>query len=380
MHLIAQALGILSDLEHDEPTDGLSLRNISRRFGARLAVDDVTLNVNRSEVLCILGPSGCGKSTTLRIAAGLERADTGRVYIGGYLVEGKEGGRYRHVSPEKRGIGLMFQDYALFPHLSVKDNIAFGLKGMAPAESVLRVDEEIENIGLSHLADSFPHTLSGGEQQRVALARMLAPRPSVVLMDEPFSGLDSSLRESLRRTTLQHLREAAAAVVIVTHDPDEAMRLGDRVVLMRQGRIVQSGTPLEIYSHPVDRKAASLLGGGNLFHAQIKDGLADSPFGPVSASNLPDGGRVEVYYRASAICIGNEGLLARIRAIRPSQAGLEIEADIAASELPNGAKAPILVLAAAPNDAKLTVGAEIRLSAHPENALVFPCLDEACRA
>jgi iron(III) transport system ATP-binding protein len=274
----------------------------------------------------------------------------------------------------------MFQDYALFPHLSVKDNIAFGLKGMAPAESALRVAEEIKRIGLSHLADIFPHTLSGGEQQRVALARMLAPRPSVVLMDEPFSGLDSSLRESLRMTTLQHLREAGAAVVIVTHDPDEAMRLGDRVVLMRQGRIVQSGTPLEIYSHPVDRKAASLLGGGNLFHTRIKDGLADSPFGPVSASHLPDGGRAEVYFRAASICIGNEGVLARIQAIRPSQAGLEIEAEIEASELPLGVEAPVSVLAAAPNDAKLAVGAEIRLSAHPENALVFPCLDEACQA
>ena len=370
----------MSDFKLAELTDGLSLRNISRTLGARLAVDDVTLDVRRSEVLCILGPSGCGKSTTLRIAAGLERADAGRVYIGGRLVEGEEDGRYRHVSPEKRGVGLMFQDYALFPHLSVRDNIAFGLKGLAPAKSALRVVKEIENIGLSHLADSFPHTLSGGEQQRVALARMLAPRPSVVLMDEPFSGLDSSLRESLRMTTLQHLREAATAVVIVTHDPDEAMRLGDRVVLMRQGRIVQSGTPLEIYSHPVDREAASLLGGGNLFHTQIKDGHADSPFGPVPTPQLPDGGKAEVYYRAASICIGNEGLPARIRAIRPSQAGLEIEAEIAASELPKGAKAPISVLAAAPNDAKLAVGAEIQLSAHPENALVFPCLDEACQA
>ena len=370
----------MSDLHHHQPTDGLSLRNVSRRFGARLAADDVTLDVNRSEVLCILGPSGCGKSTTLRIAAGLERADAGRVYIGGRLVEGEEDGRYRHVPPEKRGVGLMFQDYALFPHLSVKDNIAFGLKGMAPVERALRVAEEIENIGLSHLADAFPHTLSGGEQQRVALARMLAPRPSVVLMDEPFSGLDSTLRESLRRTTLQHLRGLAAAVVIVTHDPDEAMRLGDRVVLMRRGRIVQSGTPLEIHSRPVDREAAALLGGGNLFRGQVKDGLADSPFGPVSARHLPEGGKAEVYYRAASIRIGNDGLRARIRAIRPSQAGLEIEAEIAASELPKGAQAPISVLAAAPNDAKLTLGAEIRLSALPENALVFPCFDKACRA
>ncbi len=380
MHSIAQALENLSDLKHNEPTDGLSLRNISCRFGARMAVDDVTLDVNRSEVLCILGPSGCGKSTTLRIAAGLEKADTGQVYIGGHLMEGEEDGRYRHVPPEKRGVGLMFQDYALFPHLCVKDNIAFGLKGLSPSERAARVAEEIDNIGLAHLADMFPHTLSGGEQQRVALARMLAPRPDVVLMDEPFSGLDSSLRESLRRTTLQHLREAKAAVIIVTHDPDEAMRLGDRVVLMRQGRIVQNGTPLEIYSHPVDRDAASLLGGGNLFHARLKDGLADSPFGPVAAPHLPDGGQVEVYYRAASICVGLEGLPARIRAIRPSQSGLEIEAEIEPSAAHNEAQEPISVLAAAPNDAKLSIGAEIRLKADPKNALVFPCLDEAFQA
>ncbi|MEE8439233.1 MAG: ABC transporter ATP-binding protein [Micropepsaceae bacterium] len=370
----------MSDLKHSEPSDGLSLRNVSRRFGARVAVDDVTLDVRRSEVLCILGPSGCGKSTTLRIAAGLEKADAGRVFIAGRLVEGQEDGHTRYVPPEERGVGLMFQDYALFPHLSVKDNIVFGLKGMAPAESTARVEEEIERVGLSHLAHAYPHTLSGGEQQRVALARMLAPRPLVVLMDEPFSGLDSSLRESLRMATLKHLRDVEAAVVIVTHDPDEAMRLGDQVALIRQGRIVQSGTPLEIFSHPADSQAAAMLGGGSLLRSKVKDGLADSPFGPVAASHLPDGAAAEVYYRAASIQIGNEGILARIRAIRPSPAGLEIEAEIGAAAPSEGVGSPILVLAMAPIEAKLAVGADIRLNANPQNAFVFPCLDKACQA
>jgi iron(III) transport system ATP-binding protein len=370
----------LSKLEQDEPTNGLTLCNVSRSFGARRAVNDVSFGVCSSEVLCILGPSGCGKSTTLRIAAGLERADSGRIYIGGNLVEGRDGERYYNVPPEKRGVGLMFQDYALFPHLSVRDNIAFGLKGLPRDERARRVAREIDAIGLSHLADSFPHTLSGGEQQRVALARMLAPHPSVVLMDEPFSGLDTSLRESLRRTTLQHLRDAGAAVVIVTHDPDEALRLGDQVVLMREGRIVQSGTPLEIHSRPVDRQAAALVGGGSLFHARVEGGVVESPFGPVSAPDLPNGGRVEIYYRAACVRVGNEGVRARIRAVRPAPAGLEIEAEIEASELPEGSEAPDSVLATAQNDANLRVGDEVRIIADPKNALLFPCLDEPSRA
>jgi len=348
---------------------------VSRRFGARLAVSDVTLSVRRSEVLCILGPSGCGKSTTLRVAAGLEKADAGRVYVAGRLVEGQEDGAYRNLSPERRGVGLMFQDYALFPHLSVKDNIAFGLKGMARGESAVRVEEEIQRILLSDLANAFPHTLSGGEQQRVALARMLAPRPAVVLMDEPFSGLDSSLRASLRIATLQHLRDANAAVVIVTHDPDEAMCVGDQVVLMREGRIVQSGTPLEIYSCPIDPEAASMLGGGNFFECQVKNGHVVSPFGPVSVAHLPDGQAAQVYYRATAIHVGNEGILARIRAIRPSAAGLEIEAGIVPEEVLGEDKEGDLVLAMAPIGKNLAVGEEIRLRANPENAFVFPCLD-----
>ena len=370
----------MSNSDHSQPCDGLSLRNVSRRFGARLAVDDVTLDVRRSEVLCILGASGCGKSTTLRIAAGLEKADGGNVFVGAHLVDGQEDGRYHYQPPETRGIGLMFQDYALFPHLSVRDNIAFGLKGMAQAESATRVAEEIERIGLAHLVDAFPHTLSGGEQQRVAMARMLAPRPFVVLMDEPFSGLDSSLRESLRGTTMKHLRDAEAAVVIVTHDPDEAMRIGDRVVLMRQGRIAQSGTPLEIYSHPVDPEAAAMLGGGNVFRSQVKGGQAASPFGPVPASDFADGDSVEVYFRSAAIRVGEGGVLAKIRSILPSPAGLEIEAEIGEGGAPDSGGAPVLVLATAPIDAKLSVGGDIQLRAKPENAFVFPCFEQPCQA
>ena len=227
-----------------EPVDGLSLRDVRRRFGARAAVDGVSLDVRLGEVLCLVGPSGCGKSTTLRIAAGLERPDAGLVFVGGLLVEG-EG---RHVPPEKRGVGLMFQDYALFPHLSVTGNVAFGLGHLPRAAREARALDELARVGLAKFANAYPHTLSGGEQQRVALARMLAREPKVVLMDEPFSGLDSEMRSELRAATLARLREAHAAVLIVTHDPAEAACLADRVAVMREGRIVRSGTPGMVYS------------------------------------------------------------------------------------------------------------------------------------
>jgi iron(III) transport system ATP-binding protein len=359
-----------------EPADGLSLRRVSRRFGKRIAVDDVSLDVARGEVLCILGPSGCGKSTTLRIAAGLERADSGLIFVGGRLVEGDG----RNVPPEERGVGLMFQDYALFPHLSVKANVAFGLTRLPRAARSARAAEELELVGLSHLADAFPHTLSGGEQQRVALARMLAPRPALVLMDEPFSGLDATLRDSLRGATLKRLREAGTAVVIVTHDPDEALKLGDRVALMRAGKIVQEGTPVELYSNPHDREAAALFGGANLFHARVTGEGARSPFGLVNARGLAEDSWAEVLYRPTKVRVAAHGFPARVVSVRPQGGQLEVEAFLEAAALPEGVEAPAIVRALAPLGAALLAGAEIRLAADPADAFVFPCLDKVCRA
>jgi iron(III) transport system ATP-binding protein len=358
-----------------EPTDGLSLRAVTRRFGARTAVDGVSLDVARGKVLALLGPSGCGKTTTLRIAAGLERPDSGCVFVGGRLVDG-EG---RHVAPERRGVGLMFQDYALFPHLTAKANVAFGLSRLSRAGRHARADEELAHVGLSHLASAYPHTLSGGEQQRVALARMLAPRPHVVLMDEPFSGLDTRQRDELRAATLARLREAGAAVVIVTHDPDEAMRLGDRIALMREGRIVQEGSPLEIYRAPHDPQAAALFGGANVFHARVAGGLAASPFGTAQANGSAEGSWVEVIYRPSTIGVAETGVPARVLSARPHDGHLEFEAAIDRATLGDGMEAPALVRANAPLSAGLAPGASVKLAANPADAFVFPCLDKACR-
>ena len=352
------------------------MRAVTRRFGARLAVDGVTLDVSRGHVLCLLGPSGCGKSTTLRIAAGLERADSGLVFVGGRLVDGE--GRFE--PPETRRVGLMFQDYALFPHLTAKANVAFGLAKLPRAEREARADEELARVGLSALKNAYPHTLSGGEQQRVALARMLAPRPDVVLMDEPFSGLDTRLRDEVRGTTLARLKEAGAAVVMVTHDPDEAMRVGDHVALMRDGKIIQTGTPTEIYLAPKDPQAAALFGGANLFHAKAVNGRVLSPFGSMPAGTVAEGDWAEIVYRPASVKVAESGVCARVLAVRPFAGQLEVEATIASSALPEGTEAPMLIRASAPLETRLAPGVEVRLAARPEDGFVFPCRDKVCRA
>jgi len=357
-------------------SNGLSLKSITKRFGARVAVDGVTLDVDRGHVLCLLGQSGCGKSTTLRIAAGLERPDSGLVFVGGRLVEG-EG---KHEPPETRRVGLMFQDYALFPHLSAIQNVAFGLSKLPRAEREKRAGEELARVGLSKLKDAFPHTLSGGEQQRVALARMLAPDPQVVLMDEPFSGLDASLRDEVRGTTLSRLKQAEAAVVMVTHDPDEAMRVGDAVAVMEEGYIVQTGSPTEIYRAPKTRRTAALFGGANLFHSQVVNGAANSPFGATGANFMAEGEWAEIVFRPSSVRVSSHGVPAKVLAVRPQGGQLEVEAEIERSSLPEGVQAPMSVRAAAPLEAGIAPGVEIRLFARPDEAFVFPCRDRVCGA
>ncbi|OZA09433.1 MAG: Fe3+/spermidine/putrescine ABC transporter ATP-binding protein, partial [Rhodobacterales bacterium 17-64-5] len=197
----------------------LEVSHLLRSFGGRAVVVDVSLRIAAGQVTCLLGPSGCGKSTTLRMIAGVEHADAGEIRLDGALVAGPG----RHVAPEQRSVGLMFQDFALFPHLTVAENVGFGLR-VDRAARLRRVGELLEKVNLHGFGAKFPHALSGGEQQRVALARALAPRPRVMLMDEPFSGLDNRLRDGVRDRTLELLKEEATAVLLVTHEPDEAMR------------------------------------------------------------------------------------------------------------------------------------------------------------
>ncbi|MFD1912229.1 ABC transporter ATP-binding protein [Halodurantibacterium flavum] len=270
----------------------LELRNLTRRFGGRNVVEDVTLSVAPGQVTCLLGPSGCGKSTTLRIVAGVDRQDSGVVLVDGVPVSD---GRH-HTPPEARGIGLMFQDFALFPHLSVADNIAFGLTG-TKADKARRVAELLERVNLLTFGEKYPHELSGGEQQRVALARALAPRPRVMLMDEPFSGLDERLRDGIRDATLDLLKEAGTAVLLVTHEPDEAMRMADEIALMRAGRVVQQGAPYNIYNNPADLAAAAFFSDVNVICGQVQGALTRTPFGKFLTPGLPDGSMVDIAIR-----------------------------------------------------------------------------------
>ncbi len=274
------------------PIPRLETRNLSRSFEGRRVVDDVSLTLYPGQVTCLLGPSGCGKSTTLRIIAGVEHQDAGTILSDGQLICG-EG---VHVAPEARGIGLMFQDFALFPHLSVAGNVAFGLMGNKAAARG-RVEELLARVGMSRHIDRFPHELSGGEQQRVALARALAPRPRIMLMDEPFSGLDDRLRDDIRDETLAVLKAEGTAVLLVTHEPGEAMRMADEIALMRDGRIVQRGAPYHVYNAPVDRAAAAFFSDVNVIKGKVSGALTETAFGHFLAPGVPDGTDVDIVIR-----------------------------------------------------------------------------------
>jgi len=273
-------------------TPRLEIRNLTRSFDGRTVVDDVSLSVMPGQVTCLLGPSGCGKSTTLRMIAGVEMQDSGEIYVDGTLICDT----VFRVPPERRNIGLMFQDFALFPHLSVAENVAFGLKGPKDQQRA-RVAELLERVDLLRYIDSYPYELSGGEQQRVALARALAPRPPIMLMDEPFSGLDNRLRDGIRDDTLEILKEQDTAVLLVTHEPEEAMRMADEIALMRGGQIVQQGAPYNIYRAPVDKAAVAFFSDINVIRAKVQGALAQTPFGQFLAPGVPDGQEVEIVIR-----------------------------------------------------------------------------------
>lgn len=275
----------------------LNLEHVSHHFGDLLAVDDVSLSVEPGEIVCLLGPSGCGKSTLLRVAAGLDPLQQGRVSIGDTPMADAS----VTVPPEQRNIGLVFQDYALFPHLSVRDNIGFGLRDVSAADRRTRTEEALAQTGLERWADTFPHELSGGQQQRVALARAIAPRPRVVLLDEPFSGLDAELRHRVRDDTARILKDTGVATLMVTHDSEEAMYIADRIAVMRAGRIHQVGLPGDIYLDPADAFVAGFLGDINRFRGAVVPTGIETPVGAVSAGDFAVGTEVEVLMRPEAL-------------------------------------------------------------------------------
>jgi len=267
----------------------MRLTDIRHSYDGQDVVKGVSLDLQAGSVTCLLGPSGCGKSTTLKIAAGVERQVSGSVEIEGKTISDDR----IHAPPETRSVGLMFQDFALFPHLSVAQNISFGLSKRDDA----RVANLLNRVDLAGFEDKFPHQLSGGEAQRVALARALAPRPAILLMDEPFSGLDNRLRDEIRDQTLNILKEENAAVLLVTHEPDEAMRMADQIALMRDGQIVQTGAPFNIYNTPMDKNAAAFFSDINVIHGIVKHAQTETPFGQFFTPGLRDETDVEIIIR-----------------------------------------------------------------------------------
>jgi iron(III) transport system ATP-binding protein len=265
----------------------LSVHHLTKRFApeAPPVVHDVSFDVGDGEIFGILGPSGCGKTTTLRCVAGFERASEGTVALRGRTVEGPD----VHVPPEGRGVGLVFQDYALFPHLSVLDNVAFGVQAGTAAQQTDRAREALDMVGLDGYEDRRPQHLSGGQQQRVALARALAPEPDLILLDEPFSNLDALLREETRQEVRQLLKDKGMSAVLVTHDQEEALSFSDRLAVMRSGQIDQIGTPEAVYDRPRTLFVAQFLGRTNLLLSRADGEAADTPLGRVPLTEAADG-------------------------------------------------------------------------------------------
>lgn len=280
----------------------LSFEAIRHGYHGRETLRGVSLTAEPGEVLCLLGPSGSGKTTLLRIAAGIEAQASGRLLLNDREVAGPS----VFVPPEQRGIGLMFQDFALFPHMSVVENVRFGLTALPAREGTAEAMVALERVGLAHYAEKYPHALSGGEQQRVALARALAPRPGVLLMDEPFSGLDSRLKDTIRADTLAILRETRATAVVVTHDAEEAMRMADRIALLRDGRLVQVGSSDDLYRRPNDLFTAAFFSEINEFSGVVRNGHVATPLGVAEAPGIAEGRPVSIAVRLSGVGVSKD--------------------------------------------------------------------------
>ena len=271
----------------------IRIRGIERWFGDTQALAGLELDVPAGSLMTLLGPSGSGKTTALRLIAGFDRPDAGTIEIHGRTVVGQDS----FVPAEQRRVGMVFQDYALFPHLTVRRNAGYGV---ARSERRERVAQVLDLVGLTDKADRLPHELSGGEQQRVALARALAPDPEVILLDEPFSNLDAALRAKVRSEVAEILRASGTTAVFVTHDQEEALSLSDYVAVMRSGRVIQTGTPAQLYHQPVDPWIASFLGDADFLPGQVEDGVVTTPAGAFSSGHR---GPVTVMIRPEAVTL-----------------------------------------------------------------------------
>jgi iron(III) transport system ATP-binding protein len=293
-------------------SSSVQLTNVRRAYGKTHVLDDVSFTAPEGQVVALLGPSGSGKSTILRLIAGLEPVDGGDIHLGGERVSG--GGAT--LATEARRIGMVFQDYSLFPHLTAGANVAFGLDTLGRVERDETALKWLDRVGLKHRAGAYPHELSGGEQQRVALARALAPKPRAILLDEPFSGLDAGLRAEMRDATLATLAEARTTTLFVTHDAEDALQAADRLVILQAGRVLQEAAPRDAYDRPASLDAAAALGPVNVYSGVVSNGAIETPFGAVKAAHLANGSSAQAAVRAEALKLA-PGSGARVTSVRP---------------------------------------------------------------
>lgn len=276
----------------------LEISDLAKRFGDTTVLNGINLHVEQGEFLALVGPSGSGKTTLLRIIAGFEEADLGTIRLRDQVVVQDR----RALAPERRRIGMVFQDYALFPHLSVRENVAFGLPRGSARNAM--IEQALESVEMLRWIDAMPHELSGGQQQRIALARALAPEPGIILMDEPFSNLDPALRAQVRSDVRRILHDAGVTTMLVTHDQEEALSIADRVAVLRHGNIAQIGSPREVYHAPSSEEVASFVGDAQFFRGTIHQGTIETPFGVATVKErIGDGELVTVMVRPEMVAL-----------------------------------------------------------------------------
>ena len=324
------------------------------------AVADLSFAVNEGETLAILGPSGCGKTTTLRLIAGFEEPDAGEIRIRGRTVASAK----EWAPPERRGMAMIFQQFALFPHLRVVDNVVYGLKGMSKAQRHQRAMEELERVEMAGFADRYPHQLSGGQQQRVALARAMAPAPLVLLMDEPFASLDSGLRAQTRREVKAILTQRQATTILVTHSQDEALNLADRVLILDQGRLQQLNTPDNIYHRPATRFVASFAGNSDFLPVRVEHHQVVSELGTYPHQGAIPEGEVDLLFRPDDVSISADDA-GQGRVVDREFKGTYNLYNV---RLPSGRT----VRSVQPSDTRLEVGDRVSVSAAPSHIVLYP--------
>jgi iron(III) transport system ATP-binding protein len=339
----------------------IEVRNISKRFDETQAVRSCNLQVAAAEILTLLGPSGSGKTTLLRLIAGFERPDSGRIVINDRIVVDTAVSAW--IAPEERGVGMVFQDYALFPHLTVAQNVRFGLRGGSKSDRERRVEELLRLTELFSCRDRYPHELSGGQQQRVALARALAPSPPVVLLDEPFNGLDPELRPQMRREIAEILRRLGTAAVLVTHDQEEALGMADQVAVIRNGELQQVGTPEDIYYSPATTFVASFVGHADFIPGVVRGPQVETEIGVFPCPRAIAAGPVKVMIRHEAVNEKTGGIVATVE--KRDFLGGEI---LYRLRLPSGSRIHLEQR----RPVHWPVGHQVPVEVHLHNVVIFP--------